>query len=112
MKILQKRAVNHRKFISIGLLLTLVVLVITAIIIQIFEAIEKDFFIHLFTVIHIFSGLTFTALSVFHATKNWQLMKSYIKAKGFSVSIEALYAFLLTMGTILIGILFVCFVMD
>ncbi|MDR3057614.1 MAG: DUF4405 domain-containing protein [Prevotella sp.] len=108
----QEKAFNRRKFISIGLFLTFVVVVVTAIVIQIFEAIEEDFFIHLFTVIHIFSGLAFTILSVFHAKLNWNAMKSYAKEKGAAISREAVYAFLLTMAAILICVLFVCFVMD
>lgn len=112
MEILHKKSFNSQRFVSLGLFLTLTILVITAIVIQIFEALEIDFFIHLFTVIHIFSGLTFTILSVFHSITNWQAMRGYIKSKNLVISREAIYAFLLMTVAILAGILFVCFVMD
>lgn len=102
-----KKTFSRRKFVSVGLFFTLVVLVITAIVIQIFEAIEDDFFIHCFTVAHIFTGLAFTVLSFLHAKINWLSMKSYIRAKGSTVGREVMYAFLLTMGAILAGFLFV-----
>lgn len=107
MEVSYKKVFSRRKFVSVGLFLTLSVLVLTAILIQIFEAFEEDFFIHLFTVAHIFTGLAFTVLSVFHIIMNWQSMKSYIKTKGLIVSREAIYAFLLTMIAILAGFLFV-----
>lgn len=112
MEVSHKKAFSRRKFVSVGLFLTLAVLVVTAIVIQIFEALELEFFIQLFTVTHIFTGLAFTVLSVFHALMNWQSMKTYIKPKGITVSREAIYAFLLTMAAILAGFLFVCFLMD
>jgi hypothetical protein len=73
----------------VGLLLTFIVLVITAIVIQIFEALENELFIHLLTVVHIFSGLAFSVLSVFHAKMNWQSMRIYVKAKQSVFSREA-----------------------
>lgn len=107
MEILNKKTFSRRKFVSVGLFLTLGVLVITAVVIQIFEALGEDLFIHLFTVAHIFTGLAFAVLSVLHAIMNWQSMKIYIKSKGTIVSREAIYAFLLTIVAILVGFLFV-----
>jgi hypothetical protein len=104
-----QKAFSRRKFISVGLFLIFIVLVITAIVIQIFEALENELFIHLFTVIHIFSGLAFSVLSVFHAKMNWQSMRVYVKAKQSVFSREAVCAFLLTMATILIGVFFIIF---
>jgi hypothetical protein len=112
MKVSDKKTFSRRKFASVGLFLTLAILVITAIVIQIFEAIEEDFFIHLFTVIHIFTGLSFTVLSVLHIMMNWQSMKAHVKDKTLTVSREAMYALLLTIMSILAGCLFVCFIMD
>lgn len=108
----KQRKFNRQKFISIGLFLMAVVLVITAIIIQIFEALEDEFFIHLFTVIHIFSGLAFTVLSVYHLLKNWAFMRSYISNRDLKFNVEAFFAILLVLMIILSGFLFVCFVMD
>jgi hypothetical protein len=112
MKASQEKAFNRRKFVSVGLFLTLIVLVVTAIVIQLFEALEKDLFIHLFTVAHIFTGLFFTILSVLHTKMNWQLMKTHVKGKGLIVSKEAVYALLLTMMAILAGFLFVWIFID
>lgn len=103
---------SRRKFVSIGLFLTLAVLVVTAIIIQIFEALEDDLFIHFFTVIHIFTGLSFTVLSVIHLVLNWSAMKSYVKMKQLIGNREVIAAFLLTMLAILAGFLFVYFLID
>jgi ABC-type Mn2+/Zn2+ transport system permease subunit len=108
MEILDQRAFNRRKFVSIGLLMTAIVLVITAVAIQIFEEVEDDFCMHLFFGTHIFTGIAFTVLAVLHAKLNWQSMKSYIKNKELSVSREAIYAFLLTMAIVLTAFMFVC----
>lgn len=98
---------SRRKFVSLGLFFTLVILVATAILIQVFEAIEIDFFIHFFTVIHIFNGLAFTILAVLHAKINWKVLTAYFKSKELSISIEAVYAFWVMAAAILSGILFV-----
>jgi hypothetical protein len=98
---------SRRKFVSLGLFFTLVILVATAILIQIFEAIENDFYVHLFTVIHIFNGLAFTILGVLHTKINWQVMMNYFQSKDSPISIEAVYAFWVMAAAILSGILFV-----
>lgn len=112
MKISNQKTFHQRKFVSVGLFLTLIVLVITAIVIQIFEAVEIDFYIHLFTVIHIFNGFAFTILSISHIIKNWRPMKNYIKTKKLVIDREVIYALLLTISTILVGFLFVYFLID
>lgn len=112
MKILNKTVFNCSKFISVGLFFTLTVLVVTAILIQIFEAFQEDFFIHLFFLAHIFTGMAFTTLGVLHTKIHWNSMKNYIMAEGLNVSREAIYAFLLTVIAILIGFLFVLFFVD
>lgn len=103
----RRQAFSHHKFVSVGLFLTFIVLVITAIVIQIFEFLENELFIHLFLVVHIFTGLTFTTLTVFHAKTNWLSMKVYFKSKLYIHNKEVVYALLMTVLTILIGILFV-----
>jgi hypothetical protein len=102
-----QKAFSRRKFISVALFLTFSILVITAIVIQIFEALENELFIRLFTEVHIFSGLAFTVLSVFHVKMNWQSMRVYVKAKQSVFSREAVCAFLLTVASILVGVLFI-----
>lgn len=98
---------NRRKFVSLGLLFTLAVLVATAVLIQVAEAIENDFFIQFFTVIHIFNGLALTILAVLHAKINWQVMMAYFKSKNLRVSKEAVCAVWVTAIAVLSGILFV-----
>lgn len=112
MVVSDKTTFSRRKFLSVGLMLTLIVLVITAVVIQIFEALEEDLYIHLFTVTHIFNGLAFTVLSVLHVIMNWKPMMAYIRGKDKIVSSEAIYAFLLTMIAILVSILFFYILMD
>lgn len=112
MRAMNRKKFSRRKFVSVGLFLSLAVLLITAIVIQIFEALEDDLFIHFFTVIHIFTGLSFTVLSVLHMEINWSAMKSYVRLKKLIENREAIAAFLLTMLAILVGFLFVYFLID
>ncbi|MCL4481728.1 MAG: hypothetical protein M1445_03740 [Bacteroidetes bacterium] len=107
MEALNENTFSHRKFVSLGILFTLVILVATAILIQVFEAIENDFFIHFFTVIHIFNGLAFTILAVLHAKINWKVIMAYFQSKDLSISKEAVCAFWFMAAAILSGILFV-----
>jgi hypothetical protein len=111
MEVSPKEAFNRRKFISVSLFLTLAASVLAAIVIQIFEALENNFFVSFFTVLHIFTGLVFSVLSVIHIIFNWQAMKVYFKTKRSTISREFIYAFMLTMLTIFTGVLFVCFIM-
>ena len=97
-----------RGFISVGLLFTLILLFVTAVVIQIFEAIEADFYIHLFTVIHIFSGLVFTVFSIYHIIKNWKTLRGYIVLTKLNI----LYATIIMLLIILAGFLFVYYIMD
>lgn len=99
---------SGRKFISAGLLFTFILMFVTAVVIQIFEAIEAEFYIHLFTVIHIFSGLAFTILSICHMKKNWKAMKEYMVLGKREIS----YALFLVLLIIIIGFLFVNYIMD
>ena len=107
-----KKIFNCRKFISFGLFLTFAVLVITAVVIQIFEALENDFLIHFFTVTHIFSGLIFTVLSVLHIKKNIRSMKTYLKTGQLTAGREAIYVVLITVAAVLAGFLFAYFIID
>lgn len=98
---------NRRKFVSAGLFLTLVMLVVTGILIQIFENFEEGFSIHFFTAVHVLTGIVFAVLSVLHTLTNWRLLKSYIKSKTTAIiSKEALAAFLLAMAIIFVSFLF------
>ncbi len=94
-----------------GLLMTATVLVVTAIVIQVFEALENNFYMHLFFVAHIFTGVAFAVLAVLHANMNWESIDGYMNSGEMDVSREVIYAALLTVGAVLAGFLFVYFVM-
>lgn len=99
---------SQRSFISVALMFTFILMFVTAVVIQIFEAIETEFYIHLFTVIHIFSGLAFTILSICHMKKNWKTMKEYMVFGKRQIS----YALYLVLLIIIMGFLFVNYIMD
>jgi hypothetical protein len=101
-----KKTFSRRKFVSVGLFLTLVVLVITGTLIQVFETFEEGFSIHFFTAVHVLTGFVFAVLSVLHTITNWKSLKNYIKNKAVTVSKEAIFAFLMMLLIVLIGFLF------
>lgn len=101
MEVSQRKSFNRRKFVSIGLFLSLVILVITGILIQIYENFEEGFSIHFFTAVHVLTGLAFAVMSVLHAVTNWKSLKAYINTKEAGISREAIWAFL-------VGIVIVC----
>jgi hypothetical protein len=107
----RKKAFNQRVFVSVGLLMTATVLVITAIIIQVFEALEDNFVMHLFFVAHIFTGVAFSVLAAMHANINWESIDGYIGGGELTFSREVRCAALLTVGAVIAGFLFVCLVM-
>lgn len=111
MSTVRKTAFNKREFVSVGLLMTATVLVVTAVVIQVFEMLEDNFYMHLFFVAHIFTGVAFAVLAVLHANMNWESMDGYISSGEMAVSREVVYAALLTVATVIAGFLFVCFVM-
>jgi cytochrome b subunit of formate dehydrogenase len=101
---------SKKKFVSISLFITAIVLFVTGLVIQIFEGLNNEFFSSLFTAIHVLIGITFTVLFIHHIKINWLFIKSYIKNKdSLTVSKETIYAVLLTILPILIGIIFVFF---
>lgn len=106
-----KAAFNRREFVSVGLLMTATVLVITAVVIQVFEALEDNFYMHLFFVAHIFTGIAFAVLAVMHANMNWESIDGYLGSGEMVASREVLCAALLTVTTVIAGFLFVYFVM-
>lgn len=105
MELSNKQTFNTRKFVSVGLFFLFLTLVITGILIQIFETFEEGFSIHFFIGVHVLAGIVFVILSVIHIIKNWKSFKSYIKTKNVSMSKEAIAGFLLTIIVVLIGFL-------
>lgn len=103
----QRKPFNRRKFVSISLFLTLIILVITGVLIQIFENFEEGLAIHFFTALHVLTGLGFAIFAILHTIMNWKALKSYIKTKGAGVSREALWAFF--MGVLIMAVLLLAF---
>jgi len=103
MEVSQRKLFNRRKFVSVGLFLSLAVLVVTGILIQVFEHFEEGFSIHFFTAVHVLVGMVFAVLSVLHTITNWKSLKSYINTKGAGISREAVWAFLVAIVVIGFG---------
>lgn len=102
----QQKPFNRRKFVSVGLFLTLIMLVISGIMIQIYEHLEEGFAIHFFTAAHVLCGLAFTVLSVLHTITNWRSLASYIKNKtAAGIGKETVVAVLMVVVIGLIGLL-------
>lgn len=106
MEILHKKTFSRRKFVSVGLFLTLVILVVTGILIQIFEAFEEGFSIHFFTAVHVLTGIIFSILSVLHTITNWRVLKAYVINEKITVNKETVSAIVAALAVILIGFLF------
>lgn len=109
MEVSQRKSFNRRKFVSVGLFLTLAILVITGVLIQIFENFEEGFSIHFFTALHVLTGLAFAVLSVLHTITNWKSLKSYIKTKRTSISRETWWALFMVFVIVAIVLLVSCF---
>ena len=107
MEALQRKSFNRRKFVSVSLFLTLIVLVITGVLIQVFENFEEGLAIHFFTALHVLTGLGFAIFAVLHTIMNWKALKSYLRTKGTGISREALWAFFV--GVLIVVTLFIAF---
>lgn len=107
MEALQRKSFNRRKFVSVNLFLTLIVLVITGVLIQVLENFEEGMAIHFFTALHVLTGLGFATFSVLHIIMNWKALKSYLRTKGTGISREALWAFFV--GVLIVLVLFFAF---
>jgi hypothetical protein len=106
MKTFFKKPFNSRKFVSVGLFFTLASLVVTGILIQIFETFENGFPMHFCTAVHVLTGMVFAVFSVLHTVTNWRSLKTHIKhAKGATLSREATVALFLVMIIVVIGFL-------
>ena len=98
-----KKKFSRRKFVSVGLFLTLAILVVTGILIQVFENFKEGFAIHFFTAVHVLTGLFFSVISILHIVINWRTLRGYIKTKDIKIGKEALAAILVAIIIILIG---------
>lgn len=100
-----KKTFSQRKFVSVGLFLSLAILVITGILIQIYEHFEEGFAIHFFVGVHVLTGIFFSVISILHIIINWRALKSYIKTKDVSIGKETIAAIVVAILIIFIGFL-------
>lgn len=105
METTNKKAFSRRKFVSVGLFLSLAILVITGVLIQIYEHFEEGFAIHFFVGVHVLTGIFFLVISILHIIINWRALKSYIKTKDVSISKETIVAIVAVIIIIVIGFL-------
>jgi cytochrome b subunit of formate dehydrogenase len=112
MEISPKKRFNKRKFVSVGLCLSLIILIITAILIQFFEDFEDSVELHFSIASHAFAGVIFAILIFFHLILNWQSVKSYMMRKELIISKETVSAFVLIISTISVGCFLVYIIMN
>jgi succinate dehydrogenase/fumarate reductase cytochrome b subunit len=112
---IRKRTLKRHQFVSVGLFVTLVLLVASSILINIYEAkndigetVENNLLIYRYTIVHTISGLIFLFLSIFHLIVNWSLLKSYLLSVwNISENRAVFAAFLVALCPILTAILLV-----
>lgn len=74
-----KKKTNKRSIISIGLLISLIMIPITAILAHATHITETTS--HLWLHVHVLFGILFTVFGIFHIVYNWRALKYYIKSK-------------------------------
>ena len=108
----RKKLFNHRAFISVGLSLSLVILFVTAVLIQFFENDPDSLPMHISVSCHALAGILFILLNGLHLKLNWQAFRLYLQDKRKAhVSGEAIYAVLLVIGFIVVGTFVVYLIM-
>jgi hypothetical protein len=94
------RKINVRAFVSILLFFLIIILFVTAVVIQILDAIiDPEILIEMYLnpenryeyfpnkvlgivkAVHVITGFIFVGLSVIHIIKNWKTLRGYIKNK-------------------------------
>ena len=98
-----KRSFNPRKFVSVCLFFTLGTLIITGILIQVFEATRSEFPFHFVTAVHVLTGLIFAIISIAHTVINWRALKTHIKAGCAIMGSETLISLLIIATLVLTG---------
>jgi len=93
---------NYRAYVSVGLFLALVILFITAVLIQFFEDDPDSLETHLSVSFHALAGIFFIIFNILHLKLNWQSMKIYMKKKS-GISNETIYAILSITSFIVLG---------
>ncbi|MFV0467429.1 MAG: DUF4405 domain-containing protein [Dysgonomonas sp.] len=107
---MERKVLNHRAFVSVGLFFALIILFITAVLIQFFESNPDSLEMHICVSCHALAGIVFIILNILHLKLNWQSFRSYIKDKEANISREIISAVLsiilfLILGTFIVYLL-------
>jgi len=103
MEMSQKKPFNYRAFISVGLFFTLVILFVTAVLIQFFEHDEDSLEMHISVSCHALAGILFIIFNVLHLRFNWLSFKLYLNSEKVSINKEAIFAVLSVILAIVFG---------
>lgn len=101
----QNEKSNRRKFVSITLFYTFVMMVVSAFVIQIFEAMESDFWTTFFTAFHALFGITFTVLSIIHVITNRKALFSYFKSAKGTILWETIAVLAVVLSFVILSVL-------
>jgi uncharacterized protein with PQ loop repeat len=104
MKTSQHKPFKSRTFNTVMLFFSMSLLLITGILIEIFEEVELEFPMHFCTAVHVFTGMVFAIVAIRHLISNWRSMKAYIqKGKKTAISKETILALFCMMIIIVLG---------
>lgn len=103
MRTSHQKAFNYRAFVSVGLFFTLIILFLTAVLIQFFEEDPDSLEMHISVSCHALAGIIFIILNITHLKLNWQAFKSYTKNKKGNVNREITSAILSIISFIVLG---------
>jgi hypothetical protein len=112
MEMSNKKGFSQRKFVSAGLCISLIILIITAVLIQFFEDYEDSIELHFSIASHAFAGVIFVILTLSHLVLNWQSVRSYMMGWGLIVSKETISALVLIISVISASCLLLYFIMN
>jgi cell division protein FtsW (lipid II flippase) len=72
---------NRRAIVSVGLLIFFILLIVSAVMIQVEEVNPQSFSLHVWTAIHVVCGTVFMIFVIFHLVYNWRIFKNYLNGK-------------------------------
>jgi Kef-type K+ transport system membrane component KefB len=78
----KRKSSNKRAVVSVGLFILFVLLIVSAVMIQVKEDNPQSFGLHVWTAVHALCGIVFIAFVIFHLVYNWKIFKSYCKRKN------------------------------
>jgi hypothetical protein len=105
---------NTRAFVSTCLFLLIIILFLSAVMIQVLETITEEMevipsylsvTIHFITAVHGLTGFIFSGITTIHVIKNWKTLKNYFNVKSNNINKEIIFAFVLIVVICLLGLL-------